>query len=230
MENEDRAARLSLAERAYRELRKQITTCEIEPGAWVSESQLAVQLDVGKTPTREALRRLSGEGLVTPSHRRGYQVMPITVAQVREVFEACAVFVPEVAVLVAARASLEEKHELATVSRQWADAGERGAPGPTPFRLLIQLCKNPTLVEMGNRVVWHLERMINFAIFHGALVAPGLTDGVRSAISPIEDGDADAVRSSARAQIDATRNLVIAALVSAPSLELTPIEMHRRAS
>lgn len=222
--------RLSLSERAYRALRKQITTCEIEPGAWVSESQLAVQLGVGKTPTREALRRLSSEGFVNPAHRRGYQVTAITVAHVREVFEALGVFVPEVAVLVAARATPEEESELARVSRQWADAGERGAPGPTPLRPFIELCKNPTLIEMGDRVIWHFERMINFAIFHGALVAPGLTVSVRTALTAIDDGDAGAVRSSARAAIDATGESVIAALLSAPSVVLTPIEMHREAS
>lgn len=230
MANENRQARVSLADRAYDALREQITTCEIEPGAWVSESQLAVLLGVGKTPTREALRRLSGEGFVNPAHRRGYQVTPITVAHVREVFEACGVFVPEVAVLVAARATPEEARELALVSRQWADAGERGAPGPTPLRPFIALCKNPTLIEMGNRVVWHFERMINFAIFHGALVAPKLTLSFRTALKAIEDGNASAVRSSARAQIDATRDIVIAALLSAPSVVLTPIEMRREAS
>jgi DNA-binding GntR family transcriptional regulator len=228
--NDSEDTTISLAERAYRVLRELIITCEIEPGAWVSESQLAVQLGVGKTPTREALRRLCGEGLVTPTHRRGYQVTPITVAQVREVFEAYRIFVPEVAALVTARSTSEEIHELAEVAERWAGAREGDAhPGPTPFPLFIKLSRNPTIVDMGNRVIGHFERMVNFAIFHGALVDPEYLATLRAALASIEAGDEDAARAGVLALVDATRDTVIAALLSTPSLMTTPVAMTPQA-
>ncbi len=216
----------SLAERAYRTLREWIVTCEIEPGAWVSENQLAVELGLGKAPTREALRRLCGEGLVIPAHRRGYQVTPITVAQVREVFEAYQVFVPGVAALVAARATPHEKQQFADVAQRWSGVREGDAHlGPTPFPLLTELSRNPTIVDMGNRVVGHLERALNFAIVHGALVTPEFLVTLQGALAAIEAGDQDAARASALAVVEATRDTVIETLLSTPSLLMTPVSM-----
>jgi DNA-binding GntR family transcriptional regulator len=216
----------SLAEGAYRALHELIVTCELEPGAWVSEAQLATHLGFGKTPTREALRRLSGDGLVIPAHRRGYQVTPITVAQAQQVFEAYRMFVPDVAVLVSRRATPEEKRWLADVAEDWAVGREATAhPGSTPFPLFVQLCRNPTIVEMGHRVIGHFERMVNFAIFHGALVGPEYLEILRSALRAIENGDEDAVRTGVGALVDATRDTVIGALLATPSLTTTPVAM-----
>jgi GntR family transcriptional regulator, rspAB operon transcriptional repressor len=61
----------SLAERAYRSIRRQIVTLELSPGAVISEPDLQESLGMGRTPVREALRRLSNEHLVEVYPRRG---------------------------------------------------------------------------------------------------------------------------------------------------------------
>ena len=221
----------SLAERAYRALHDRIVACELEPGAWVSEAQLATQFGFGKTPTREALRRLSADGLVIAAHRRGYQVTPITVAQAQQVFEAYRTFVPDVAVLAAARATPEEKLQLADVAARWlgGDGGAAQQPGSTPFPLLLRLCRNPTIVQMGERVIGQFERMVNFAIHHGAMVEAGYFEILREALDAIDTGDGEAVRRGVGALVDATRNTVVAALLSTPSLTTTPVAMAQPA-
>lgn len=76
----------SLTEKAYAILRERIITGEMAPGMEVSEPELAEQLLVSKTPVREALARLCGEGFMEAFPRRGYRVTPVTVKDMNDLF------------------------------------------------------------------------------------------------------------------------------------------------
>ncbi|WP_342364096.1 GntR family transcriptional regulator [Terrarubrum flagellatum] len=82
----DRSRGKSLTERAYDVLRRKIITGEMRPGHEMSESELAEQLSVSKTPVREALARLAVEGLVEAFPRRGYRVTPVTIKNMNDLF------------------------------------------------------------------------------------------------------------------------------------------------
>jgi DNA-binding GntR family transcriptional regulator len=60
-----------LADRAYAELRDRIVTLAIAPGAPINEDGLGRDLEMGRTPVREAIKRLALERLVTVFPRRG---------------------------------------------------------------------------------------------------------------------------------------------------------------
>src|ERR671923_599140 len=60
-----------LADRAYVELRDQIVTLALPPGAPINEEALGRELDLGRTPLREAIKRLALENLVCVYPRRG---------------------------------------------------------------------------------------------------------------------------------------------------------------
>jgi DNA-binding GntR family transcriptional regulator len=60
-----------LADRAYDELRDRIVTLQIAPGAPINEDQVARELEMGRTPVREAIRRLVLENLAVVFPRRG---------------------------------------------------------------------------------------------------------------------------------------------------------------
>jgi DNA-binding GntR family transcriptional regulator len=60
-----------LADRAYAELRDRIVTLVIAPGAPINEDALGRDLAMGRTPVREAIKRLALERLVTIFPRRG---------------------------------------------------------------------------------------------------------------------------------------------------------------
>lgn len=64
----------SLTDRAYRRLEEMIVTLQLMPGEVLSEQSLSQQLDIGRTPIREALQRLSREGLITILPRKGVLV------------------------------------------------------------------------------------------------------------------------------------------------------------
>src|SRR5918911_171767 len=60
-----------LADRAYAALRDRIVQLRIAPGAPINEDELGRELDMGRTPVREAIKRLALENLVAVFPRRG---------------------------------------------------------------------------------------------------------------------------------------------------------------
>lgn len=89
--------RRTLAEQVYLDLRTAIIKDEFPPEAELQETALAERYGVSRGPVREALRRLSSDGLVELSPRRGARLRPIvphdflSAYQVREVLEVLAV-------------------------------------------------------------------------------------------------------------------------------------------
>lgn len=78
------APRITLSDRAYRQLEEMIVTLKLPPGSTLSETDLAQRLGIGRTPIREALQRLARERLVTILPRRSFIVSEISVtAQLR---------------------------------------------------------------------------------------------------------------------------------------------------
>jgi DNA-binding GntR family transcriptional regulator len=64
-------APLSLADRAYLALRDRLITLQIRPGEPIDDGQVARELEVGRTPVREALKHLENDRLVIAYPRRG---------------------------------------------------------------------------------------------------------------------------------------------------------------
>jgi DNA-binding GntR family transcriptional regulator len=105
-------AAASLADRAYFAIRDLIVTLELPPGAPVREPELVVQLRIGRTPIREALRRLAQERLVEVFPRRGIFVTTVDVRDLVRLCEVRAVLEPEAALLAAERATQADLDEL----------------------------------------------------------------------------------------------------------------------
>ncbi len=66
-------------------IRQQIINGDIHLGAAISERTIAAELNVSKTPVREALAQLSNEGLVTIKPQSGVRVFTLSAREVREI-------------------------------------------------------------------------------------------------------------------------------------------------
>jgi DNA-binding GntR family transcriptional regulator len=77
----------TVAERAYALLKERIITTRMKPGTLIHETALVSDLGLGRTPVREALKRLEAERLVVVLPRRGMYVSEITLAELRELEE-----------------------------------------------------------------------------------------------------------------------------------------------
>lgn len=75
--------RVQVAER----LRSAIVTGKLRPGAPLTETALAEQLNVSRAPIREAIQDLENDGLVETVAYRGKRVKPLTVREVSEIRE-----------------------------------------------------------------------------------------------------------------------------------------------
>lgn len=114
----------SLAERAYLSIRDLIVSLELAPGALIDERQLVETLGIGRTPVREALRRLAQEQLVEVFPRRGMFVTGVDVRDLVRISEVRAALEPEAARLAAGRATDEERADLASLSDQIKDGAD----------------------------------------------------------------------------------------------------------
>ncbi|HZD57416.1 MAG TPA: GntR family transcriptional regulator [Anaerolineales bacterium] len=75
------------ADKAYQEIKQKIVTIEMRPGAVIREADLMQDLRLGRTPIREALKRLQSENLVIASPRRGMFVADIAITDLTQIYE-----------------------------------------------------------------------------------------------------------------------------------------------
>ncbi|MFA1820047.1 GntR family transcriptional regulator [Virgibacillus oceani] len=71
---------------SYISIKNAIITGEFEPGKRLTEEALAENLNVSRTPIREALKQLESEGLVTPLQRRGVIVRQFSKEDVQQIY------------------------------------------------------------------------------------------------------------------------------------------------
>ncbi len=105
----------SLADRAYLEIRDLIVSLKLPPGDLIDERRLVQSLGIGRTPVREALRRLAQEQLVEVFPRRGMFVTGVDVRDLARISEVRTALEPEAARFAAERATDEEREELAAL-------------------------------------------------------------------------------------------------------------------
>lgn len=77
----------SMVEIAYQGIRRRILDNVWAPGHQMMEQEIASQLLMSRTPVREALIRLTNEGLVEVIPRRGMRVLPVSPTDMREIYE-----------------------------------------------------------------------------------------------------------------------------------------------
>jgi DNA-binding GntR family transcriptional regulator len=76
-----------LSEKAYHLIKEKIITLDLAPLSVIDEQALREDLELGRTPIREALHRLSAEGLVLIAPRRGMFVADISITDLAKIFE-----------------------------------------------------------------------------------------------------------------------------------------------
>jgi DNA-binding GntR family transcriptional regulator len=109
---------LSLAEQAYRALRDKLIMLDIRPGAPINDGQLAAQLGFGRTPVREALKKLEIDHLVISYPRRGTFATIVDITELAAVSELRRVLEPLAARKAAESAGASMRAELSQLARE----------------------------------------------------------------------------------------------------------------
>lgn len=117
------------ADRAYRQVRRDIVTAVIPGGQRLGENDLAERYGISRTPIREALRRLQSEGLVEVLPHRGARVVDWSEIDVAAVYDLRAMVEGYAARLAASRISEAEIDRLAGLCDKMEKLTSRRSPG-----------------------------------------------------------------------------------------------------
>jgi DNA-binding GntR family transcriptional regulator len=99
---------ISLAEKAYLQLKERILTLQLRPGMFINELTLSEMLGIGRMPVHQAVQRLKGEGLVEVIPRKGLVIRPNSLKDMLSLLEARLAMEPNITALAAERASQEQ--------------------------------------------------------------------------------------------------------------------------
>ncbi|WP_157156924.1 GntR family transcriptional regulator [Diaminobutyricimonas sp. LJ205] len=100
------------SDKAYRTLREEIVGWQLRPGSVLGEVEQSTRLGVSRTPLREALSRLTADGLVAQQAGRGLVVTDVSQSTIRELFEVRRALEVQAARLAAVRGDADEFRAL----------------------------------------------------------------------------------------------------------------------
>ena len=147
--------RTSAAEAAARELRALILSRQLPAGTLLHQGELAAHLGVSRTPLREALQRLTAEGLVRIDPHRGAIVAQPTFSEVKEIYE------------LANRPLLVEligllRNRAALYVNLLARSEDGRARADHEHRLMLEALRRHDPDELENLVCQHLQRTLDW--------------------------------------------------------------------
>ena len=161
----DTAATRLVAVRAYEDLRDRIVTLHLPPGTVLREDELMDAMSIGRTPLREAVKRLALENLVEVQPRRGTFVTAIEAADIQNITEVRAELEAYAADLAAQRLD-PETHAQAEALRQELDRLDGGGDqehlmrfDERIHRFTWEAARNPYLTQTLERYFTHSLRI-----------------------------------------------------------------------
>jgi DNA-binding GntR family transcriptional regulator len=209
------AAKL-VAERAYMELRDRIVTLRLGPGTVLREDELMREMGIGRTPLREAVKRLALENLVAVQPRRGTFVTDVEASDIVNITEVRAElegYAAELAALrmngearAAAEALVEEMEEVIRPhDQQWLMRFDERI-----HHFIWEASGNPYLIETLERYFTHSLRIWYLVLDR----VPGLGHAVHDQMHLLEavlDRDGARARGIMREHVLAFQREILAA-------------------
>lgn len=235
----DGAVEVPLGDAAYVRLRDDIIACRLPPGHRLTERRLSASTGFGVSPIREALTRLDHDGLVVTLPRKGYQVAPLTMRVVDELFDIWEFIGPEVARRGLERGNTEQLQDvvaafaaLQNALARWGSDDQTGSAldlvlqATAIYQSLAAVAGNAYLANMLDKLVLELSR-VYVLILNADATYPARVLATNADMSAtFQSGDVAAVEQETRRFIRESHNEVLHILARWPSVmatEVTPI-------
>ena len=205
---------LPLRLQVYRSLREAIVTGKLKPGERIVEDRVCAELGVSRSPLREALRRLEGEGLVSILPRRGAVVTEVTdrdgvnLFAVREVLEGLA------ARQAARHITADELAELENICREMADRIE----AKDAAHIVVLNTQFHDLIAKASRNRWARDflaaiRAQTRRIYRSSIESPGRAPNSLAEhlliLDVLKTGDSEAAERLAREHVGKARDVAV---------------------
>ncbi len=194
------------ADRAYDHIREQLIMLDIRPGDPINDDQLAAALGLGRTPVREALKRLERERLVIAYPRRGTFATMVDLTDLADISEIRKQLEPTAAARAARIATSQACDELSRLAAEISAVTDDDEPHEVlrkdvhVHRAIYRASGNPHLEDILVSLDAHATRI--WCLFLDRL--PGVADHVREHIPLIEAiiaGDAEAAAAQTLAHV-----------------------------
>jgi GntR family transcriptional regulator, rspAB operon transcriptional repressor len=200
----------SIRKRAYDHLRDEILSGRMPAGTRLVESQLAQQIQVSRTPVREALHLLEREGLLDSIPRVGYVVRAMERGEVEEI---CAIRAANESLAAQWAIDRIRPEEMAALERNLAEAEAEirgGAPRAFVERdaefheILVRASGSPRLLELCQTLRHH---MLRYRIESLYVAENGLRaiEGHRRILDRIRGGDKEGVAQAVRTHLEQSK-------------------------
>lgn len=163
----------------FNDLKRRILTGELEPGSYIDEMRISEAYGISRSPLRETLRQLSGEGFVVLQENRGAIVTPVTLKSFRSFFVAAPMIYAAVARLAAQNAKPQQLEQIKEAQRRFRDAirsgdiAERSLSNERFHMIIGEMADNEFLMPSLRRLLIDHTRL-GMTFFNPA--SSGLTD------------------------------------------------------
>jgi len=174
----------TFADQVYTRLRRDIILGELPPGLKLRMGMLTRRYNVGLSPLREALVRLTGDALAIAEGQRGFWVAPVSAEDVRDTVETRLLIETQALSLSLEKGGAEWEQgvrsayaELAQLDDQLetADAASRlqyEAANRRFHEALVAACGSPWLIRLRSMLHQHSERAIMISLAQVAVGRP----------------------------------------------------------
>ena len=141
------------------DLKKQILTLQLEPGSALDEVRLSEQYKISRTPMREILRSLAGEGYVEVINNRGAYVSSMNHKVLRDFFLTAPMMYSAIGRLAATNASSDQILEMRKIQQKFSAALESGSNHDVVYlnqcfhALMGEMADNPYLKPSYDRLL-----------------------------------------------------------------------------
>ncbi|MCC3271948.1 GntR family transcriptional regulator [Arthrobacter zhangbolii] len=222
------------SDRAYAALRQDIVNWELPPGTVLGEVEQSARLGVSRTPLREALSRLTADGLAAPHSGRGVVVTGISLDTVADLFELRQALECKAAALAAVRGPAPAFHALASRFRSAGEViGSADGDRTGYYSLVAELdaaidaaAANAYLTQALGNVRLHLARVRRLAkdnperLFETAGEHATIADAVAS-------GNPELAAAAVAVHLHKSLNHLRSARTGSPEITTPEIRTHR---
>ena len=141
------------------DLKKRILTMELEPGAALDEASLSKRYEISRTPLREILRALAGEGCVEIVNNRGAYVSSMSHKVLRDFFVTAPMIYAAIGRLAALNARAGQIDDMREIQQRFRAAVDAGISADMVYwnqcfhALMGEMADNPYLKPSYDRLL-----------------------------------------------------------------------------
>jgi DNA-binding GntR family transcriptional regulator len=212
VDSKRKVARRTVAEQAYDNVRNMILMGELPPNSRITHDELAAVLGVSTMPVREALLRLSHEGLVDISQTRSFTVAPATRSDIQDIYWLQGTLSGELTARACRNSGQNLADQLRSVQERWEHLPKTATPEALDklnhefHRAINKAGESPKLLVL-------LENTLRFIPDHFYSLLPAWSEmslkGHQAIIEAIDAGDAKAARRAAQHHVEEAGALLI---------------------